>query len=105
MNDYYFTFRSVTAAMQGRQLLQRGGITAAAVRTPMELRQQGCGYSLRLPERSYERARALLDRAGRLQLPREMLDALQLTGNRVRVEMENGRIVLTAPDEPGHENK
>ena len=48
---------------------------------------------------------ALLDRAGRLQLPREMLDALQLTGNRVRVEMENGRIVLTAPDEPGHENK
>ena len=48
---------------------------------------------------------ALLDRAGRLQLPREMLDALQLTGNRVRVEMENGRIVLTAPEEPGHENK
>lgn len=48
---------------------------------------------------------ALLDRAGRLQLPREMLDVLQLTGNRVRVEMENGRIVLTAPDEPGHENK
>ena len=48
---------------------------------------------------------ALLDRAGRLQLPREMLDALQLSGNRVRVEMENGRIVLTAPDEPGHENK
>lgn len=64
MNDYYFTFRSVTAAMQGRQLLQKGGITAAAVRTPMELRQQGCGYSLRLPERSYERARALLDRVG-----------------------------------------
>ena len=32
--------------------------------TAMELRQQGCGYSLRLPERSYERARALLDRAG-----------------------------------------
>ena len=64
MNDYYFTFRSVTAAMQGRQLLQRSGITAATVRTPMELRQQGCGYSLRLPERSYERARALLDRAG-----------------------------------------
>lgn len=48
---------------------------------------------------------ALLDRAGRLQLPREMLDALRLSGNRVRVEMENGRIVLTAPDEPGHENK
>ena len=64
MNDYYFTFRSVTAAMQGRQLLQRGGITAAAVRTPMELRQQGCGYSLRVSERVYPRAKALLDRGG-----------------------------------------
>lgn len=64
MNDYYFTFRSVTAAMQGRQVLQKGGVTAAAVRTPMELRQQGCGYSLRLTERSYERAKALLDHAG-----------------------------------------
>lgn len=42
---------------------------------------------------------ALLDRAGRLQLPREMLDALQLSGNRVRVALEERRIVLTAPDE------
>lgn len=40
---------------------------------------------------------AILDRAGRLQIPREMLDALHLDGNQVRVEMENGRIVLSAP--------
>ena len=69
-----------------------------------------CDYAARLDEISgfvqeTHDEYALLDRAGRLQLPREMLDALQLTGNRVRVEMENGRIVLTAPDEPGHENK
>ena len=64
MNDYYFTFRSVTAAMQGRQLLQKNGLSAAAVRTPMELRQQGCGYSLRVPPRIASRARAELDRGG-----------------------------------------
>lgn len=64
MNDYYFTYRSVTAAMQDRQLLDKGGVAAVTVRTPMELRQQGCGYSLRLAERMYGRGRALLDRAG-----------------------------------------
>ena len=63
MNDYDFTFRSVTAAMQGGQLLRQNGVPAATVRTPMELRQQGCGYSLRVGERVYRRAKELLDRA------------------------------------------
>ena len=62
MNDYDFTFRSVTAAMQGQQLLRQNGVPAAAVRTPMELRQQGCGYSLRVSERVFGRAKELLDR-------------------------------------------
>lgn len=48
---------------------------------------------------------ALLDRAGRLQIPREMLDALNLSGNRLRVEMAEGRIVLTAPEESRNESK
>ncbi len=42
---------------------------------------------------------AILDRAGRLQIPREMLESLGVKGNQVRVEMENGRIILTAPPE------
>lgn len=63
-----------------------------------------CDYAARLDEISgfaqeTHDEYALLDRAGRLQLPREMLDALQLSGNRVRVALEEGRIVLTAPDE------
>ena len=63
-----------------------------------------CDYAARLDEISgfaqeTHDEYALLDRAGRLQLPREMLDALKLSGNRVRVELEAGRIVLTAPDE------
>ena len=42
---------------------------------------------------------AILDRAGRLQIPREMLEAAGVTGNQVRLEMQGGRIVLTAPEE------
>lgn len=40
---------------------------------------------------------AVLDRAGRLQIPREMLDRIDHTGNRLRVSMQEGRIVLEAP--------
>lgn len=40
---------------------------------------------------------AVLDRAGRVQLPREMLDELHLTGNKVRMELQDGKIIITAP--------
>lgn len=41
---------------------------------------------------------AVLDRAGRLQIPREYLEALGLDGvNKIKVELEEGRIVLTPP--------
>ena len=40
---------------------------------------------------------AVLDRAGRLQLPREMLEKLGHTGNRLRVSMKDGRIILDPP--------
>ena len=41
---------------------------------------------------------AVLDRAGRLQLPRDMLEQLELSGNRVRLEMVDGRIVIERPE-------
>lgn len=41
---------------------------------------------------------AILDRAGRIQLPREMLDEMQLPDNKVRLVMENGRIILENPE-------
>jgi len=41
---------------------------------------------------------AVLDRAGRIQIPREMLDKLELENNRLYVEMDDeGRIILTPP--------
>lgn len=42
---------------------------------------------------------AVLDKVGRLQIPREYLEALGLTGkNRVKVELEGDRIVIMNPD-------
>jgi ABC-type lipoprotein export system ATPase subunit len=42
---------------------------------------------------------AVVDRSGRLQIPREYLDAMNLKGkDKLRVEMEGNRIVLYSPD-------
>ena len=42
---------------------------------------------------------AVLDRAGRIQIPRALLDKMGLDGNRLHVHMDDeGRIVLTPPD-------
>ena len=41
---------------------------------------------------------AIMDRAGRLQIPREYLEKLGLSGkDKVKVEMEDGRIILSTP--------
>lgn len=40
----------------------------------------------------------VLDRAGRLQIPREYLEQMQLQGNRVRVEYKDGKIIIENPD-------
>jgi len=42
---------------------------------------------------------AVLDKAGRLQIPRALLDRLDIPNNRLHVQMdEQNRIILTAPD-------
>lgn len=65
MQQYYFTFRSVTAAMEGRKDLERAGIRAQMVRTPIQLRKQGCGYSLRVAQQSYRASEAILSQGER----------------------------------------
>ena len=40
---------------------------------------------------------AIIDRVGRVQLPPDLLDELSLDSNKVRVTMENGRIVIEKP--------
>ncbi len=43
---------------------------------------------------------AVLDRAGRLQIPREMLSQLGVEGNKVKLELQDDRIVIEKPVEP-----
>lgn len=49
---------------------------------------------------------AVLDPAGRLQIPRDYLDALGVSGkNKMRVELEEGRVVLLPPDAETEQHK
>lgn len=40
----------------------------------------------------------ILDRVGRLQLPREALEAIGVTGNKVKIEVIDNKIVISNPD-------
>lgn len=40
---------------------------------------------------------AVLDRAGRVQLPKEMLEEIGVSGNKVRIEVSDGKITISAP--------
>ncbi len=42
---------------------------------------------------------AVLDRAGRVQIPRELLDRIGVSGNKVRLEFSDGKVVISAPSE------
>ena len=46
---------------------------------------------------------AVLDRAGRLQIPREMLDKLHISGNRLKIELDDQKIIIEKPAED-HQN-
>lgn len=41
---------------------------------------------------------AILDKAGRIQLPQDMLQEMKLGGNKIRVVAEDGRIILENPE-------
>ena len=46
---------------------------------------------------------SVVDKAGRVQIPRELLDTLALKDNKLKVEMEDGKIILSKPEEKRHE--
>ena len=41
---------------------------------------------------------AILDRAGRLQIPRDMLEQMHVEGNKVRMEFKDGKIIIEGPE-------
>lgn len=48
MLDYYFTFRSMTAAQQAVMELKKSGLFASLLRAPRALSSMGCGYAVRV---------------------------------------------------------
>lgn len=42
---------------------------------------------------------AILDRAGRVQIPREVLDEIGIEGNRVKMEVSDGKVVISPVEE------
>jgi energy-coupling factor transporter ATP-binding protein EcfA2 len=65
-----------------------------------ELREMGNGGSLAAGDEVQHMELAVVDRVGRLQIPREYLDALGLHGQaKVKVELEGDRIVILPPRE------
>ena len=41
---------------------------------------------------------AVVDKAGRVQIPRELLESLQLKGNMVKMEWKDGKVILSAAE-------
>lgn len=40
---------------------------------------------------------AIMDRAGRVQIPSDLLEALALKGNKVKIEMQDGKVIISSP--------
>ena len=64
MNGYFITFRSVTPAQRGEQLLRRQSFRCILQRTPRWMQENGCGYCLRLTTDRIREVKSLLDGAG-----------------------------------------
>ena len=62
MKFYYVTFRSVTHAQRGEQVLKREAVRSTLLRTPKWMETRGCGYSLRIWTNDISRPVALLRR-------------------------------------------
>lgn len=54
------TFRSVTPAQRGEEVLRRAGVSCSLRRTPKWMEEQGCGYSVRIQHQDAQRAVAIL---------------------------------------------
>lgn len=61
-----------------------------------ELQSLSQGLTLEGNEETHEEL-IILDRAGRFQIPHEYLDSLNITGNKIKVELDGEKIVITNP--------
>ena len=45
MKEYFVTFRSITFAQRGQNVLRSAGVPVQLQRTPRWMEEKGCGYS------------------------------------------------------------
>lgn len=64
MKIYYITFRSVTFAQRGEELLRQADWRCSLQRTPRWMEAQGCGYALRIWTKDISDAVQLLRGSG-----------------------------------------
>lgn len=64
MYDFYFTFRSMTAAQQAALTLLQFSVDAEFVRAPRQFSQMGCGYAVRTRHEDAYRAGMILRQQG-----------------------------------------
>ena len=82
---YDFSFRSLTAAQDGRSVLESAGMHAVLSRAPQAISEQGCGYVVQTQD--YDGARAF-----------ELFLANGVRFRRVFRRYENGTV-----EEAGHD--
>jgi len=63
MNEYYFSFRSLTQAHAARRMLQQHGIESSIVTIPMKYTKEGCNHSLKVSEKDIKISISHLHRA------------------------------------------
>lgn len=47
---------------------------------------------------------AIIDKAGRVQIPRDLLESLKIDGNKIKIELKNNQIIMTHPEDEQIEN-
>ncbi len=68
MQEYYVNYYSLTKAQSAKLTLQKRGVDAALLRTPKALQENGCGYTLKMSEQAFRKARPLPKGHGRVYL-------------------------------------
>lgn len=91
--------RQLSAKVQRVVAIRDGKTSSEFIRKDSyleELQSLSEGLTLKGNEETHEEL-MILDRAGRFQIPREYLESLNIKGNRVKVELEGDKIVITNP--------
>lgn len=93
--------RQLSAKVQRVVAIRDGKTSSEFIRKDsyaQELQSISQGLTLEGNEETHEEL-MIIDRAGRFQIPHEYLDSLKIKGNKIKVELDGGKIVITNPQQ------